>query len=431
MKGSPLGRIVTPAQLPSTSDPARVPARKPLGPRPMASSPTAFHDQQHTLSIGRDDPLAVLPRPQTQGTGVHGRFSAEHGSLPGPPLDGSTWSGTFSLDLIRRDRSSGGQWNVARISCQGTAILELSESAGWRRSPSPSKQGPRPVIDISIENSGYAKFRNIPLPSVVEAGPAAIMSALAERDSGRSSDHSSNLSLPFPGDGSAALADPFRGSHFTRQVTMGYTKSWTASVKEKLQKLEVEAKSRARRGHRRDDSATSWDSFEQKSSLPDTGSEGMRPCGYTFTSPWNGRCDFRTGNGGRTLRLTHALDNGGANESPPADVAVVSELRFNLPTSEVIAGTAHPRDSQLLSHFGNALRTRARSDPYRNDGEFDDTEHHPRFDLSLGKERAGGGRRGNRAKMGKLIITNEGLKMLDLVVAANIGVWWETWEKSF
>jgi hypothetical protein len=110
----------------------------------------------------------------------------------------------------------------------------------------------------------------------------------------------------------------------------------------------------------------------------------------------------------------------------------VSELRFNLPTSEVIPNAARPRDSQLLKDFGNALRSRARSDPYRYENEYDDDDRdHPRFDLSLGKERAGGGRRGNRAKMGKLIITNEGLKMLDLVVAANMGVWWETWEKSF
>jgi hypothetical protein len=109
----------------------------------------------------------------------------------------------------------------------------------------------------------------------------------------------------------------------------------------------------------------------------------------------------------------------------------VSELRFNLPASEMIPGTAQSKDSQFLGQFGKVLRSRARSDPfgYQDDDDGDDTR--PRFDLSLGKERAGGGRRGNRSKMGKLIITSDGLKMLDLVVAANIGVWWKTWEKSF
>jgi hypothetical protein len=46
------------------------------------------------------------------------------------------------------------------------------------------------------------------------------------------------------------------------------------------------------------------------------------------------------------------------------------------------------------------------------------------MDLSLARERAGGGMRGTSAKLGKLIIEDEGLKMLDLVVAACMGVWW-------
>lgn len=52
------------------------------------------------------------------------------------------------------------------------------------------------------------------------------------------------------------------------------------------------------------------------------------------------------------------------------------------------------------------------------------------FDLSLGHERANGGNRRKRAKMGKFIIWDEGLNMLDLVVAANVSVWWNVWEKS-
>ncbi|PWY88493.1 hypothetical protein BO70DRAFT_377970 [Aspergillus heteromorphus CBS 117.55] len=47
-----------------------------------------------------------------------------------------------------------------------------------------------------------------------------------------------------------------------------------------------------------------------------------------------------------------------------------------------------------------------------------------RLDLSLARERAGGGMRGKSAKLGKLIIEDEGIKMLDLVVAAGMAVWW-------
>jgi hypothetical protein len=54
-------------------------------------------------------------------------------------------------------------------------------------------------------------------------------------------------------------------------------------------------------------------------------------------------------------------------------------------------------------------------------------EDEARLDLSIGQERAGGGNRGKRAKLGKLIIYDEGFKMLDLIVAANMGVWWSVW----
>ena len=52
-----------------------------------------------------------------------------------------------------------------------------------------------------------------------------------------------------------------------------------------------------------------------------------------------------------------------------------------------------------------------------------------RLDLSLGQERAGGGFGGRQAKLGKLIVEGEGLAMLDLVVAANMGIWWRGYER--
>lgn len=48
-----------------------------------------------------------------------------------------------------------------------------------------------------------------------------------------------------------------------------------------------------------------------------------------------------------------------------------------------------------------------------------------RLSLRLGREKAGGGFRGHSAKLGKLIIEDEGLKMCDLVVGAAMGVWWQ------
>jgi hypothetical protein len=54
-------------------------------------------------------------------------------------------------------------------------------------------------------------------------------------------------------------------------------------------------------------------------------------------------------------------------------------------------------------------------------------EDESRLDLSIGQEKAGGGNRGKHAKLGKLVIYDEGFKMLDLIVAANMAVWWSVW----
>ena len=55
---------------------------------------------------------------------------------------------------------------------------------------------------------------------------------------------------------------------------------------------------------------------------------------------------------------------------------------------------------------------------------------HERLDLSLAQENAGGGFAGRQAKLGKLIVHDEGLKMFDLLVAANMGIWWRAYERT-
>ena len=52
------------------------------------------------------------------------------------------------------------------------------------------------------------------------------------------------------------------------------------------------------------------------------------------------------------------------------------------------------------------------------------------MDLKLGQELAGGGATGKQAKLGKLIIEDEGLKMIDLLVAANMGLWWRAYGRN-
>jgi len=50
-----------------------------------------------------------------------------------------------------------------------------------------------------------------------------------------------------------------------------------------------------------------------------------------------------------------------------------------------------------------------------------------RLDLTLGQEAMGGGFRGQQAKLGKLLIFPDGYRMLDLVVATNMVMFWRAW----
>lgn len=366
------------------------------------------------------DTAPSLPaRGHEQGRHEPGTRSDESSS----PLErGGSPSRTFSLDLIRRDPSSGSQWNIARISGHDEQEAAVA-SATAGIPPLPALASAQPSIDVRIENSGYAKFKNIPTPSMVEAGPAAIQEALAERISGNSSGTTSANSLPV-GHAHPPSGKTVDGSIFSRHITMAYTKSFSAVVKEKLQRLDQMT---GRRGHSRGNSSiSSWVSLDHAGDgSVDNSPCPMRPRGYSFESPWNGRCEFRTLHGGRTLRCVHDLDSGAGNGSKSGTAVPVSDLRFNLPMADVLPNPGYAKNSQLLDHINRALRPRNWDDSYSDEDEVGPQ------DMSLGKEKAGGGRRGNRAKMGKLIITNEGLKMLDLVVAANVGVWWQTWEKKF
>ncbi|KAJ0107490.1 hypothetical protein J7T55_007679 [Diaporthe amygdali] len=193
---------------------------------------------------------------------------------------------------------------------------------------------------------------------------------------------------------------------------------------------------------------------------------GLRPKGYTFASPWDGRCDFRTSSNGRALKCQHIRNttsqgfnplvaaqalrdaamsesNGGGGRGrargmsaslPMGDTGnrvPVSELRFNLPSSDLF-NSKEDRDRAVAEMKEGLGRLLVRSPGGHEYDDDDDDKEEPIFDFSgLGKEKAGGGNRGKRAKLGKLLVHDEGLKMLDLVVAANMGIWWQAWERSF
>ena len=151
--------------------------------------------------------------------------------------------------------------------------------------------------------------------------------------------------------------------------------------------------------------------------------------GYTFQSPWNGTCSFATGVAGRSLRCLHS------HPASYGQAIEISELRFNLPSSKAFAAApksltpGSPRESKRSSFFSNSHRRQDSFGSMENSSARTKGDLEDRLDLSLGQEHAGGGFGGKQAKLGKLIIEQDGLQMLDLVVAANMALWWRVYDR--
>lgn len=379
--------------------------RKPVGPRQLSDIPQSRVSMDET----------ARSRDQTRDRAATMGHTRQSRSLS--PIKNSEYSTPpFTLSLIRRDPGTGDQWNVGKISSYevNTEVEETGQSAMYLSASSEQRSPRHPPIDIHIESAGYAKFRGRP------------SSAIPPR-------RSMDADRSFMDMASGPRADGM----FSRQVSMAYSRSFGSAIRSKFHQMEQAA--RKKTAHNRSESEASANSFssgEYKSGSPTSSRpDKMKPRGYTFTSPWGGRCEFRTGNGGRSLLCHHFLHEGevGAynplvpEASPSRSSTVVSELRFNLPGSDLFPSGEVPKgDDRRLGHFSKFIKSAME----RYEDRDEDDVISP-FDVNIGGERAGGGNRGKRAKLGKLIIYHDGLKMLDLLVAANMGLWWGTWEKSF
>jgi hypothetical protein len=277
----------------------------------------------------------------------------------------------FHITLIRRDPTHGNQWNVGTITnCTTTSLVAVDRS-----------------ITVEISTPGYKKF-------VIDNQPFSLES-LSPNAPSSARDGASSFSIPSmaqaPQTPSSLSSGPLK---FIRQVTLSHTThSW----------------------HRRRSSS-------EQNPIPTALPSKSRSSNYTFTSPWNGTCTFITGANGRSLKCRHTIPASGSSssnghshpQSPPSAVPV-AEVRFNLSPF----GSNQVRPSSLGKDGFLMLQG---SSPYS-------TSERDRLDLSLAREHAGGGLRGKSAKLGKLIIEDEGLKMLDLLVAACMGVWWGVYDQ--
>ncbi|KAI9654470.1 MAG: hypothetical protein M1829_000926 [Trizodia sp. TS-e1964] len=138
---------------------------------------------------------------------------------------------------------------------------------------------------------------------------------------------------------------------------------------------------------------------------------------FSFHSPWDGVCEFVTGLAGRSLKCKHTLTKSSA-------ATQVSEIRFNLPSRK-----PHARTSSYAHTSPHPSPAPASASDDEDQGEDQDPSALS-LGLSLGREVLGGGKGGRRTKLGKLIVQAEGLAMLDLLVAANMALWWRAWDGS-
>ena len=159
---------------------------------------------------------------------------------------------------------------------------------------------------------------------------------------------------------------------------------------------------------------------------------------YILKSPWGGICEFTTG---RSFKCKHSYASSKSIFKPGMLSAQVSELRFNLPSPKTVGSTASRSMVSGPSRKATRSSLFAHQHGRRSSSSFEakntqgskhlapNVELEKSLDLSLGQEHAGGGFGGKQAKLGKLIVEKEGLQMLDLIVAANMALWWQVYER--
>jgi hypothetical protein len=320
------------------------------------------------------------------------------------------------LTLIRRDPASSAQWNVANIT--DPPVFEVA-SDGRRNSMTSQRirKSGQPLY-IEIDSPGYAKFTS--RPDGTPASPSSSTPSLTNASSGSGS---------IPDDQVFRRRMWMEGSIFDSKPS-GHRKAVSIDLTNHPSGLRPSFDVDARRSSEFSLQNTSMD-LPTDSVMHSISAEGDRKRshtkGYTLMSPWNGRCEFSAGMG-NSLKCRHSLPKNGPSGDASQPV-MISELRFNLPGGGPLAtpistnpstDSSGRRRSRFL-HPGKHLRQSSSMDATRSDSNLD---------LSLGQELAGGGFAGKQAKLGKLIVEDEGLKMMDLLVAANMALWWRAYEKG-
>lgn len=409
-----------------------------VGPRPMDQRPHSTDNgvlqsspERLNINVRRrleqptDDSQTLPPRPQRKPLlrpdaperiedGAQGlpHFSEDvhpvttSGLQQDTKTNNSSHEQDFSLILIRRYANM--QWNVGNIS--RLSVVTRSNNlinANHASSAEESQEG----ISIELPTAGYAKF--------------------VDKESQTNGKENLSPAQKYPrpihihNHGQLTFQRRIQVAHFNK---MGSQRRMAETSSESNLSRQHRFSSKFKL-HRHSQYMESNERVQRLPRQLSPTQPAVEPKGYTFQSPWGGFCEFNVGVANRSLKCKHT--------SPPSKIysteqirsASVSELRFNLPSSKNLSASPS-RKSKTWRPSASAHHNSLDSPTFETSRDFS-WLNDDRLDLSLGQEHAGGGFGGKQAKLGKLIIENEGLKMLDLLVAANIGIWWRVYEKIY
>lgn len=409
-----------------------------VGPRPMnqrphstdnnvlQSSPQRLNiDIRRRLEKPQDDSPPLRPRPQRKpllrpdaperiedgaqglsrfGEDVHPETTS--GSQQDTKTNDSSHEQDFSLILIRRYANM--QWNVGNIS--RLSAVTRSDNLINANHASSAEEG-QEGISIEIPTAGYAKF--------------------VDKES--QTNGKENLS---PAQKNPQPMHILNHGQFTFQRRIQVANLNKLGSQRRMAETSSESSlskqhrfSSKFKLHRHSQYTESNERVERLPRQLSPTQPAVDPKGYTFQSPWGGVCEFNVGVANRSLKCRHTSSPSRTCSTGQIRPASVSELRFNLPSSKSLSASPS-RKSKTWRPSASSRHNSLDSPTCETSGGFS-WPNDDRLDLSLGQEHAGGGFGGKQAKLGKLIIENEGLKMLDILVAANIAIWWRVYEKTY
>ena len=442
--------------LPPDSDRTEGTQRRPFGPRPIMSE--AF--------ISTKPAFIVDGRPSSSGTQMHCSTDPDSANVTNP---NETFPATrtskkaFSVTIIRRDLSSAAQWNV------GSFIGE-EESENILRTVHSKK--PYYNILVNITTPGYGQFRDLPANA---------------KSAGR-------MTSPYPpGNPQTGFDRRIRmeGSSFwdrskqhkRAQSDIPDAHNTTRGQRGSIDSLNTSfLNPQSNGGH---ESHTKGYSFRSPwgghCKFSTSGSGRTLRCNHTLPGPVSASNTTDEGSPSQVAvavsELRFNLPSSAIFQSsiPPNSATKgrgTEPGRFHIPKFDQIRNKLSPEKSnpplpprphsQLRPPPGSyaalypsddedlpALPPRPHSHAISSDDDREHSRHsvvsnpfqhrsmwtseeddEGHLDLSLGQEKAGGGNRGKRVKLGKLIVFDEGCKMIDLIVAANMGIWWSIWESN-